>query len=128
LINSALRPAILEDYILPLDVASLAQACVKTAQPVREQVGPFSAEKPNHRQCWRLRMRSKRPHGGRTSNQLDELAPIHCRPKASRSSIVTRQTSRLEGLEATPADVRLGSEADIRAAKSHVRFTPESRH
>ena len=28
----------------------------------------------------------------------------------------------------TPPDVRFGSKADIRAAKSHVRFTPESRH
>src|SRR5262249_23521352 len=28
----------------------------------------------------------------------------------------------------SPRDVRFGSKADIRAAKSHVRFIPESRH
>jgi hypothetical protein len=38
------------------------------------------------------------------------------------------QFTRLKGCDMSLAIVRFGSKADIRSAKSHVRFTPESGH
>jgi hypothetical protein len=38
------------------------------------------------------------------------------------------QFTRLKGCDMSLAIVRFGSEADICAAKSHVRFTPKSAH
>jgi hypothetical protein len=43
--------------------------------------------------------------------------------------MVLTQTRFLEGVgRVRRANVRFGSLADIHTAKSHVRFTPESRH
>jgi hypothetical protein len=39
-----------------------------------------------------------------------------------------RQHAGVTGREEISADVRFGSKADIRAAKSHVHFAPESGH
>jgi len=48
LINLTLRPTILDAYVLSFDVANLAQAGMETPQTIREQVGPFRAEKSNY--------------------------------------------------------------------------------
>jgi hypothetical protein len=45
-------------------------------------------------------------------------------PPKLKAGIVPTKTSALEGA----INVRFGSLADIRSAKAHVRFTPESGH
>src|SRR5262249_4165453 len=50
------------------------------------------------------------------------IAPPHCLPRGSGQGIVATQTCTGKG----PAHVRFGSKADICAATSHVRFTPNS--
>src|SRR5262245_59071091 len=82
-----------------------------------------TVNEPNNRQCRMLRARDERPRGCRpTDHQCDELAPPHCPPGAQDQGIVTTQARAGKD----PAHVRCGSKADIRAAKSDVRFTPES--
>jgi hypothetical protein len=46
-----------------------------------------------------LRLRTKRPCGGRTANKPDELTALHVLPQSSGDGILTPQTSALIGAE-----------------------------
>ena len=61
----------------------------------------------------------ERPHC-RAAKKRDELATSHCLLRGSGHRIVPAQTCIGKG----PANVRVGSEADICVAKSDARFTP----
>ena len=123
----ALRPAVFDRHVPALDSAGFVQALAECSEPLRERPRRHPAEEPNHRHRRLLRARGERPPGRRAAEKRDELAPSHCLPRGSGQGIVPAQTST-RGSEVRPADVRFGSKADICGAKSHVRFTPESRH
>src|SRR5262249_8219278 len=59
-----------------------------------------------------LRACNKRPRGRSATNHFDEITPSHGRPTRLRQGLLKL------------ADMK--SKADIRAAKSHVRFRPNS--
>jgi hypothetical protein len=63
-------------------------------------------------------------------DQTSECAVLHYETIALACDILGQGfgTARLKGKEFVWAHVRLGSKADICAAKRHVRFTPESGH
>ena len=72
-----------------------------------------------------LRAHRKKRRGRRTTEKRDELAPSHC-PRASRQRMLSIDAGSLE--EAPPMSA-LGQKQHVRrAAKSHVRSTPESGH
>ena len=80
-----------------------------------------------------LRNRDERPHDCPTAEKRDELAPLHVSRGLTLFSPLKPAICDLSG-EGHPTErlflgrrnVRFGSKADICAATSHVRFTPES--
>src|SRR5262245_32491940 len=79
--------------------------------------------------CWtrRLLRVSVQWPSYRASKQSDELAPLHRSPDGTSKGHRDYQPAPVgrKGSGVGP-DVRFGSEADICAAISHVRFTPNS--
>jgi hypothetical protein len=69
-----------------------------------------------------LCMSGERPDHYCAAEKCDEVAPLHMH--------VVKDRALCSGLRLALDDVnvRFGSKADIRAAKSHVRFTPKKRH
>ena len=55
-------------------------------------------------------------------------AAFRTAPQGLRQGLYRLKVAPWKESDGTSADVRFGSLADIRTAKSHVRFTPESRH
>src|SRR5262245_24116552 len=70
-IDIVLRGSVFDGNVLPLDIAKVAQALPKVI-PVRRVVYDADARHPAD---WLLRARPHRPHGRRTAEQRDELAP-----------------------------------------------------
>src|SRR5262245_11516602 len=73
-VELALRPAVFDRHVLPLDIAGILEALAKCAQPVR--VRRCGLEKPDHRHRRLLRARRDWPRGCR-AEQRDERAPPH---------------------------------------------------
>src|SRR5262252_7495575 len=74
-----LRPAILNRYILALDVAGFTNAlpeCGQKACTIGRR--PRAAEEPDHWHRQLLPTRRHRPRDSRAAEQRDELAAFHC--------------------------------------------------
>src|SRR5262245_31749937 len=69
--------------------------------------------------------RCERPRSRRAAEECDEIAPLQCRPQASRSVPVQVQISTREGRRETN-DVRFGPIAEIFRRQHDVRFLPEA--
>src|ERR1700682_5989699 len=79
LVRIAARPAILDDDVLPLDIARLAQAVAKHLPIRRVPLGRLTAEEADDRHCRLLRARGPWQYG-RSTNHTDEIAPPHLPP------------------------------------------------
>src|SRR5262249_15773963 len=72
-----LGPAIVDRYVLALDIAGFFEALAKGTQAVGNQFGRSDFEKSDHWHRGLLRASPKRPRGCRAAEQRDEIAPFH---------------------------------------------------
>jgi hypothetical protein len=70
-------PAVVDRYVLALDIAGFFEALAKSAQPLGNHFGRSDLKKSDDRHRWLLAARRERPRGCRTAEQRDELAPPH---------------------------------------------------
>jgi hypothetical protein len=115
-IDVTVRPAILDGDILPLDETRFFQALPECDDEVRRVGGRCDPQEADHRHGCLLGACDARPSRRRAAEKRDEIAPSHCLPQGPGQGTVSGRFS----------DVRFGSKADICAAKTHVRFTPNS--
>ena len=128
LIKRPLRPADFNDQILPFYVTTLAHTIAECLQQLRgwrhkrdQANASLSSTTALLRPC------AERPHGRGSRRQLDKFAPSHVLPEAKTAQRTNLNRHSGRG-QPEACYGRFGSEADIRAAKSHVRFTPEGGH
>jgi hypothetical protein len=67
-------PAVVDRYVLALDIAGFFEALAKSAQPLGNHFGRSDLKKSDDRHRWLLAARRERPRGCRTAEQRDELA------------------------------------------------------
>jgi hypothetical protein len=71
-----LGPAVVDRYVLALDIAGFFEALAKSAQPLGNRFGRSDLEKSDHRHRRLLRARRERPRGHRAAEKGDELAAL----------------------------------------------------
>src|SRR5262249_19946059 len=87
----AFRPAELNDNVLALDVAVIAQSRPQRLDPTCRGRSGGETQEPDARDLRRLlRTRRERPRRRRAAKECDELAPVHSITSSAR-------TSRLSG-------------------------------
>jgi hypothetical protein len=64
----ALRPAVFDRNVFPLDEAGFLETLLERAQTVRVRLGQFSADKSDHWNCGLLCARRQRPSRRRTTH------------------------------------------------------------
>src|SRR5262249_27492942 len=79
------RPAVLNDHVLPLDIAGVFEPLAECARRDSVPIGRGAVEKPNHRH-WLLRACSERPRSP-APEKRDELPPSHSITSSARASI-----------------------------------------
>src|SRR5262249_41404458 len=79
------RPAILDRYVLTLDIACFLQALTKRAHHRRVCVRRCAVKKSDHRHRRRLRACRHRPRRNRAAKQRDELAALHSITSSART-------------------------------------------
>src|SRR5262249_11438220 len=71
-----LGPAVVDRYVLALDVACLSETLAKRAQTLDNRLRRSDLKKADHRHRWLLRARREWPHGS-AAEQPDEISPVH---------------------------------------------------
>jgi hypothetical protein len=79
-IGPALRPTVVDDYVLGLDVSGFCQILSKCRQGVRNRPWPSRAEKSDHSHSRLLCARSEGPASRRAADEGDELPAPHGLP------------------------------------------------
>src|SRR5262249_38124608 len=82
-----LGPAVVDRYVLALDIACLSETLAKRAQTLDNRLGRSDFEKPYHRHRRLLRARRERPRR-RAAEQRDECAALHSITSSARASSV----------------------------------------
>jgi hypothetical protein len=114
-----LCPAVEDRYILALDVAGFLQPWANRRREVSELFRRAIVQEAHNGHCW-LRVGNKRP-SRRVIEYREKFAPPHVHTSPGDKACTVPRLAQT-------ADVGLGPLPDIRAAKSHVCFTPESGH
>src|SRR5207248_7620644 len=87
----ALRPAIFDRHILPLDITALSEALPERSHEFGPLGGRGGVKESDHRHRRLLRARRERPRGCRAAEQRDELAAF----ELSAHSITSSARSRI---------------------------------
>jgi hypothetical protein len=81
-----LGPAVVNRYVLALDVARLSETLAKCSQALENSFRRSDFKKPDHRHRGLLRTRAERPCRCRTAEQRDERAALHSITSSARAS------------------------------------------
>jgi hypothetical protein len=106
-----LRPAVFDRRILTFDVTAFLEALVEYFDHIGGLGWRPTAQEPDHRQRWLLRMHRERPRNGRAAEQRDELAPLHSITSSARASSVGGTSSFILKMSGQSED-RLSSTPD----------------
>src|SRR6516162_8956910 len=82
----ALRPAIFDCHVLPLNKASFHEALSEPSHERSSLLWRLDMHEANHGHGRLLRPRRERPHGCRAAEQRDELASFHSITSSARAS------------------------------------------
>jgi hypothetical protein len=83
-------PSIFDHDISAFGIAGLAQTLLEGGQAVNfVEIPRRAAQKSDHRYCWLLRLRGKRPRRRCAAEQGDELAPSHELPSEEARDLST---------------------------------------
>src|SRR5262249_34602844 len=125
-----LRPAILDEDVLILDVAELLETSAERGNAI---VQLRRVQKPDYGHRWLLRSRRERPRCCRAAEQRDELAPPHSITSSARASSVggTVRPSALAVfmlmISSTLVDCCTGMLAGFSPLRIRPAYTPTTR-
>jgi hypothetical protein len=88
---SIIRPAVFDQNILAIDVASFGKTFVKSCQLSAVILGETSVDEPDHRH--RRVLRARRSTGGKSANECEKFPSPHAHSLGSGADIVTAQMS-----------------------------------